>query len=137
MTEPNFQLNTGTALTICDGQPANLTATSLDGAAPVIYEWTNTINGAVTIGNTINPTPNSNVNLPVVAIDANGCLTTPTIVAISVNPTPIAAFTQDINEGCQPLCVTFSAITTLPNSNWQWDFGDVQNSNWAKSSKLF
>jgi gliding motility-associated-like protein len=126
LTEPNFQLTTASALTICDGQEANLTATSLDGASPVIYEWTNTLNGTVTIGNPINPTPSNSVNYSVVAIDANGCETVPTIVAVTVNPTPVASFSQDIEDGCQPLCVTFSAASTLPNTNWQWDFGDTQ-----------
>lgn len=126
LTEPNFQLNTTTALTICDGQPANLSATTLDGASPVIYNWTNTTDGSIATGNPFNPTPNSNVNYSVVAVDANGCETAPTLVSIAVNPTPVAAFTQDIKEGCQPLCVTFNAASTLPNSNWQWDFGDAQ-----------
>jgi gliding motility-associated-like protein len=126
LTEPNFQLNTATAITICDGQTANLSATSLDGASPVTYTWTNQSNGSVLVGSTVNPMPNSNVNYEVIATDANGCLTTPTIVSLTVNPTPVAAFTQDVNEGCQPLCVTFNATPTIPSTNWQWDFGDAQ-----------
>jgi gliding motility-associated-like protein len=128
LTEPNFQLTSTTAITICDGEAANLTATSLDGSAPVIYSWTNLSNGSVLLGSTVNPTPNSAVNYTVVATDANGCVTTPNNVAIAVNPTPVAAFTQDVDKGCQPLCVTFNAAPTIANTNWQWDFGDAQTS---------
>ena len=126
LTEPNFQLTTNASISICDGEVANLTATSLDGAAPVTYAWTNLSNGSVLNGSTVNPTPNNSVNYTVVATDINGCLTTPFNVAITVNPTPVAAFVQDINEGCQPLCVTFNAATTLAGTSWQWDFGDTQ-----------
>jgi gliding motility-associated-like protein len=126
LTEPNFQLNTATAVSICDNQAANLTATSLDGAPPVIYTWTNLNNGTTLVGSTINPTSMINVNYSVVATDSNGCLTVPTNVAITVNPSPIAAFTEDVKEGCQPLCVTFNAQITLAGTNWQWDFGDAQ-----------
>jgi len=126
LTEPNFQLSVPPMITICDGQPANLTATSLDGAAPVTYTWTNLIDASVLVGNTVSPTPNNSVNYSVIATDVNGCVTAPANVAITVNPTPIASFTEDINEGCQTLCVTFSALPTLPNTNWQWDFGDAQ-----------
>lgn len=126
LTEPNFQLNTNTQITICDGQPANLTATSLDGAAPVTYTWTNLSNGSSLTGSTVGPTPNSNVNYSVVATDNNGCSTVPATIAITVNPTPIASFTQDVKEGCQPLCVTFNAGATIASTNWQWDFGDAQ-----------
>jgi gliding motility-associated-like protein len=126
LTEPNFQLNTATAVTICDGQTANLTANSLDGAAPVTYTWTNQNNGSVLIGNVINPAPSTNVNYEVIATDANGCLTSPVVVSLTVNPTPVASFVEDVNEGCQPLCVTFNAASTLAGTNWQWDFGDAQ-----------
>lgn len=126
LTEPNFQLNTATAISICDGQPANLAATSLDGASPVTYTWTDQNTGIVITGNTVNPTPNNNVTYVVVATDANGCLTAPTNVVVTVNPTPIAAFVEDVNEGCQPLCVTFNALPTIAGTNWQWDFGDTQ-----------
>lgn len=126
LTQPNFQLTTAAALTICDGQAANLTATSLDGASPVTYTWTDLSNGSQLLGSTVNPTPNNSVNYSVVATDANGCVTTPFNVSVTVNPTPVASFVQDIIEGCQPLCVTFDAVPTLAGTNWQWDFGDAQ-----------
>jgi gliding motility-associated-like protein len=129
LTEPNFQLNTATTITICDNQSANLIATSLDGAPPVIYTWTNLSNGSTLIGSTVNPTPTASVNYSVVATDANGCLTVPTNVSITVNPSPIASFTEDVKEGCQPLCITFNALPTLAGTNWQWDFGDAQTGN--------
>jgi gliding motility-associated-like protein len=50
----------------------------------------------------------------------------PTNVTITVNPSPVASFSEDVTEGCQPLCVTFSAAPTIANANWQWDFGDAQ-----------
>lgn len=126
LTEPNFQLTATSAITICDGQSATLTASSLDGVAPITYTWTNLSNGAVLVGSTVNPSPNSSVNYTVVATDINGCLTVPTNVTITVNPSPVASFSEDVIEGCQPLCVTFSAAPTIANANWQWDFGDAQ-----------
>ena len=126
LTQPNFQLTTPTAYTICNGETINLESTSLDGAAPVSYAWTNQSTGIAAIGNPVPVTPTSNVNYTVIATDANGCITAATAIAIAVNPSPVAAFTQDIDEGCQTLCVTFAAAPTIAGSTYSWDFGDSQ-----------
>lgn len=126
LTEPNFQLNSTASAALCKGETVTLTASSLDGAAPVIYTWTNQNDGSTIQGNAISVSPNTTTNYTVIATDANGCVTTANIVPITVNPAPVALFTEDIKEGCQPLCVTFTALATLPGTNWNWDFGDGQ-----------
>jgi gliding motility-associated-like protein len=129
LTEPNFQLMTNAAVTICDGETTTLNASSVQGAPPVTYTWTNMNNGSILSGSSINPSPSATVNYSVVATDNNGCLTTPSVVTINVNPLPVAAFTEDVTAGCQPLCVNFVATPTLPNTIWDWDFGDTQIGN--------
>ncbi len=50
---------------------------------------------------------------------------------IHVVTTPIAAFTADITEGCDPLTVSFQNQTThVSNTSYFWDFGNG-NQTWA------
>ncbi|MCC6251387.1 MAG: gliding motility-associated C-terminal domain-containing protein [Bacteroidia bacterium] len=125
LTEPNFQLNTNPQYVVCSGEQVTLAATSLDGAAPVTYSWTNVANGSVLTGSPVNISPTSSVAFTVVATDANGCNTAAANVNVTVNPAPVASFTEDVKEGCQPLCVTFNTTSGGAGYSWQWDFGDT------------
>jgi len=46
---------------------------------------------------------------------------------VEIFPLPVAAFTSDLREGCQPLRIQFLDASTIPSpysvASWQWDFG--------------
>ncbi len=129
ISQPNFILNATGNFTICDGKDSLLSATSLDGASPVTYTWTNLNTGSNSTGNTFAAQPNITTNYTVVATDNNGCVTPPHNILITVDPLPIASFITDFKEGCEPFCANFSAASTVPNTTWEWDFGDGQVAN--------
>jgi gliding motility-associated-like protein len=127
--EPNFVLSATADFTICNTQDSLLVATSLDGAAPVTYTWVNLLSGTIATGSNFDAHPNITTNYSVQATDANGCATAPHLFTINVNPLPVASFSTDVKKGCEPLCPTFSAVSTLPNTIWEWNFGDGQSGN--------
>ncbi|MFT5859722.1 MAG: gliding motility-associated-like protein [Flavobacteriaceae bacterium] len=113
------------------------------GCAPLGVNFTNT-SGAGTFvwdfgnGNTFNGTnpateiytANGLHTVTLTMTDANGCVGITTIVDMIDISTPIAAFTFDQFEGCEPLIVTFTDASTEPDPigdpivTWLWDFGD-------------
>jgi gliding motility-associated-like protein len=57
---------------------------------------------------------------------ANGCTGSYTLVnSVQLSP-PIASFTADVTEGCDPLDVQFTSTSTSSNPivTWLWNFGD-------------
>jgi len=46
---------------------------------------------------------------------------------VEIFPLPVAAFTSDLREGCQPLRIQFLDASTIPSpysvASWQWDLG--------------
>lgn len=57
-------------------------------------------------------------------------------VSVTVEPIPMAGFTQDINSGCPTLPVQFTNQSTGA-SGYQWDFGDGGTSTNADPLHLF
>ncbi|MEO7312020.1 MAG: PKD domain-containing protein [Chitinophagaceae bacterium] len=50
---------------------------------------------------------------------------------------PIAAFTSDKIQGCNPVEIQFSDQSTANPTNWSWDFGDGTNSTLKNPLKVF
>ena len=46
-------------------------------------------------------------------------------VLITVNPNPNPAFVSNINEGCEPLTVTFNPVSAVAGQTYSWNFGDL------------
>jgi gliding motility-associated-like protein len=124
LTQPNFQINLIQNSTICEGQSVNVTATSVDGAAPIVYTFTNTVSGQTENGSTVNLSPVSTTLYQVTAVDNNGCPTGPVNFTVNVNPLPNGDFNANLTSGCQPLCVEFLASSSIPGSAFVWNFGN-------------
>ena len=121
----------------------SFTATPLAGCSPLSVAFTNTsgpgtylwVFGNGSTSTMQNPPAKTYIangvyDVSLTKTDANGCVGTTTIPAmITVGP-PVAAFSSDLVNGCAPLPVTFTDISTSPNPiadpivSWLWTFGD-------------
>ncbi len=106
-------VDAGADQTICEGNPATLTAT---GATT--YNW-NGIGG----GATQTVTPNTTTTYEVTGTDDYGCENTDQVV-VTVSPIPVPDFEADIREGCEPLTVNFTNLSGFTGGTCKWDFGD-------------
>lgn len=115
------------AQAICAGQSIPLAATPSGGTPVYSVNW----NPGNLIGNSVNITPANSGTYSVTVTDQNGCTATDS-VQITVNESPLAAFTQDIQSGCAPVCISFSDASSVTPpatiSSWIWDFGDGNTS---------
>jgi len=94
----------------------------------VLWDW----NFGDGIGTSISQNPSYNYgsaglyNVQLVVTSNNNCIAN-TSLTIEIYPLPVVDFTSDKVNGCAPLCVDFSDLTTLSGgtkSSWNWDFGD-------------
>ncbi|MEI8201430.1 MAG: PKD domain-containing protein [Bacteroidota bacterium] len=120
LTQPIVNLGPDTA--ICAGQIIELNG----GGVGTNYTWSTGATGPDSI---------IYVNTPdlywVVANNSNGnisCIASDTI-NILMHPSPVAAFSANPHNGCEPLTVNFTD-NTLDTTVvlWNWDFGDGSNS---------
>jgi gliding motility-associated-like protein len=54
-----------------------------------------------------------------------------TTVTVTVSPSPVPLFSSTITEGCAPLCVQFTNMSTIVGGTiiqWAWEFGDGDTS---------
>lgn len=112
-------------VTICNGNTANLTATTtLFGSAPYTYNWNNG-----TVGQTNNVTPNTTTEYIVTTTDRYSCTTTDTVEVI-VNTVPSAA--SSFTVGCLDFLAQFTDLSTIAAggtiNQWLWNFGDATTS---------
>ena len=81
----------------------------------------------------------NNTDAPVtytLALQASNAFGCPGTVArdIVVNPTPLADFSADVQNGCAPLTVTFTE-TSQHAQQHMWDYGDAsQSTGWSNQS---
>lgn len=118
----------------------SFTATPTTGCAPLLVTFTNTSGSGTNFvwdfgdGSTFNGqnpgthTYTQNGNFTVTLSMTNpttGCVGTIVVPTITMNA-PNAQFTSDVINGCDPLSVTFTDISTSPDAitNWFWMFGD-------------
>ncbi len=112
---------------ICNGNSVTIPANVTGGTPPYTYYWfpgTNTTSS-------ITVTPSVSTVYQVNVKDANGCGGNYYSTTVSVNPIPAAWFGQNVEDGCQPVCVQFIDKSTLSSGNitkWQWTFGNGDSS---------
>jgi gliding motility-associated-like protein len=134
---------------------ANFTSTPVTGCAPLLVSFTDQSTGTPTqwkwdLGNgTISFLQNPSVtyfnpgqyNIKLVVYNAAG--DSNVLIKqqyITVNATPVVAFTGSPLTGCFPLPVNFTDQSTAGNgtiTSWQWDFGDGASSNIASPSHIY
>jgi gliding motility-associated-like protein len=114
---------------------------SIDFLAGGVYG--NTATFAWDFGNFANPASSTNENpngvvfsLPddyqvSLIITENGCVSLPSVQTIEIFPMPVAEFSANPLEGCEPLDVFFTDLSDDVGSNlaYDWKFGDDSISN--------
>ncbi|MFT5778077.1 MAG: gliding motility-associated-like protein, partial [Crocinitomicaceae bacterium] len=107
-------VSAGADVTVCQGTDVTLTATNPSGAA---IAWDNGILDGVPF------TPVATQTYTVTATSAFGCISTDD-VTVTYNPNPVANFSANILQGCAPLEVIFTNLSTGSPVQCNWDFGD-------------
>ncbi|MCB0856078.1 MAG: PKD domain-containing protein, partial [Bacteroidetes bacterium] len=134
-------------ITITVGAPPNaLISPSINqGCAPLTVMFTDSSTGPFPVtswnwtfgnGNTsTQQAPTATFTIPgsyavkIVIVDGNGC-TDSTTSLITVADAPVVDFMVSATQGCAPLTVQFTDLTTStsPLQTWFWDFGDGNTS---------
>ncbi len=123
---PQLTVTPGAGPTICNGQPANITANANGGVGPYNYGW----NPGALVGASVTVQPSATTTYTVGVVDANGCSATNT-VTVTVDPLPTPSFTSSQQTGCEPLVVNFtdqSSVSSGSISSWLWDLGNNNTS---------
>ena len=112
-------------LNACGGVPLVLNGNPSGGSGSYAqHRWTGDV-GPLNFYNIQSPTFNSQIsepyNLNYRVTDSKGCSSNGDLVVIVDSPS--ADFTQDINNGCTPLSVSFTKDMTGIAKFW-WDFND-------------
>ncbi|CAN5891280.1 hypothetical protein BH11BAC7_BH11BAC7_06550 [soil metagenome] len=125
VTEPALltAATTATPPVICDGATTNLSGSGAGGTVAYNYNW---MPGNLA-GNTPAVSPNTTTTYTLTVTDANGCTATATEI-VTVNPTPVAAFSGAPLAGCSPLDISFTDVSAIAAPGtitaWLWEFGD-------------
>jgi gliding motility-associated-like protein len=110
---------------ICPNETVQLTLSMNNGGGPpyMIYN---------SVGNIVIPpisvTPISSGFQYLYVQDGCGSIAHDSVF-ITVNPNPNPSFLSDINEGCEPLTVSFNPISSIAGQTYSWNFGDYSNSS--------
>ncbi|MEO5642774.1 MAG: PKD domain-containing protein [Bacteroidia bacterium] len=108
---------------VCAGTGVQLTAIGGGGTPAYSFAWS----PGPLAGNTQNIVPAATTTYTAYVVDANGCSDSTTVL-VTVNPLPVSLFTADDLDGCAPLCVNFSDLSSIAApgiiASGAWDFGD-------------
>jgi gliding motility-associated-like protein len=116
--------------TICAGNNAIITAVpNLPGGT---FYWGNpgVVGGA---SQTISPMNDTTIS---VSYSLNGCSSSNVVSTITVNPLPVASFSADVTQGCNPLSVHFSADDNT-NTSYSWSTSNGLNASGDQATMLF
>jgi len=125
--------------------PLEINAQPFNQVGNYEYRWdfgdeTHKIDSEANIQNHIYPinTTGSDIvyNITLEVVDLSGICRDSYTLPVTVYSTPIAEFTSDITEGCNPLIANFTNTSTNAVS-YTWDFGDGENSSLDSPSHLF
>lgn len=116
--------------TICAGNNALITAIpNLPGGT---FYWG--IPGVVgAASQTISPINDTTIT---VSYSLNGCSSPSVVSTITVNPLPIATFSANVTQGCNPLSVTLTADDNT-NTSYSWSTSNGLNASGSQTSLLF
>lgn len=118
---------------VCQGNLVLLAPLVTGGDGNYIYNWNTGTNLSY---ENITATNDSIVSVYV----TDGCNLNPVTLTVSIQtiPTPVIDYTFDVNEGCEPLTVSFtSVVTAVAGSSYLWNFGDDSTSEDADPVHTF
>ena len=81
------------------------------------------------------PLADSIYTVSLIAISEHGCRDT-TTQQVTAHPLPIAAFTNNISQGCGPLAIQFTHNAQLA-ATYNWEFGDGDTSHQPSPQHVF
>ncbi len=111
---PPLVLSAGPDTAVCLGSIVDLHADATGGTPGYTYSW-------APEGPSVSP--QATALYTVTATDANGCISAPANVTVTVSAAFQASFTAADTAGCAPLCATFQA-QPAGAAAYQWSFGD-------------
>lgn len=114
-----------TFTTVCENAGATqfTNTSSVSGGTIITNSWDF---GNGNTSNALNPSHAYGVfgieNCTLVVTSDQGCMDT-TVIPVEVLEAPVADFIADVTEGCVPLCVNFTDLSTSgsPVNNWVWN----------------
>lgn len=116
---------------VCDGFPANFQNTSSIPFPDNIVTWQWNFGDGdppVTAVNATHVYPNyGSYDAQLLVVSGHGCRDSVTQTVI-IHPNPVPDFTMNVTEGCPPLCVRFTDLSTIATGSidkWNWNLGDL------------
>jgi gliding motility-associated-like protein len=113
--------------TLCPGSSAPLNAVANGGDGNYTYTWSPAAGLSCTGCTNPTATPTVTTTYTVVVNDACGSPVAKDSITITVNPLPVVNFSADTLQGCVPICVNFTDLSTISSGSitgWNWNFGD-------------
>jgi PKD repeat protein len=111
------------ATAVCLGDAVAFTDGSSSGGGTIVsYQW-NFGDGGTSSGTNVSHTYASAGTFNVTLTVSTGACQDDTVIAVNVNPAPVAAFSTTATSGCAPLTISFTN-TTGGSPSYSWDFGD-------------
>jgi large repetitive protein len=116
---------------VCPGGTITMSANASGGDGIYTYVWL--AGGETSQSVTFMPTGDTTISVEL----TDGCKSAmqTAVIPITVDPVPAISFSSDITNGCNPLCIQFRDMTTIPSggfSQFGWSFGD-RDSNYTSS----
>jgi gliding motility-associated-like protein len=108
------------SIVICDGD-----TTPLIAAGAATYSWSPSIGLSSSTSSTVYANPPIGTTTYTVIGDVLGCLDSAQVTVL-VNPMPQAAHIPVLSQGCSPVLVNFSDVSTVvpPGTSYHWNFGN-------------
>ncbi|MCF8275087.1 MAG: choice-of-anchor L domain-containing protein [Flavobacteriales bacterium] len=125
VSEPDqIILITSNDTTVCPGTVVSLSVEASGGGGTYLITWDN----GQGFGNSYETYITQTHNIPVTAVDQNGCTSVPNSVVVTTFAPVVAAFTETIVDACTfPVVVDFANNSTNANS-FSWSFGNGDSS---------
>jgi large repetitive protein len=140
---PSVSISVSPSSTINSGDNATFTATPTNGGSTPIYQWRVNGGNVGTNSNTFSSTTLNNGDIVSCILTSNAtCATSPNAtsnsITMTVNSAQDVSVSISISSGSNPICsgssITFSALATGTNINYQWR---VNGSNVGTNSSTF
>ena len=131
---PPLNVVAGQNLTICNGQSTSLSAVASGGNGVYNYSWVPSTTPST--GSTVSVSPNSTTTYTVTVTDGCGTPSSTDQIIVNVNQLPTLSISSSTPAGCNPVCATFTANSTIGLNNVSWTFTDGQTTTGIVSNSV-